>query len=137
MDGSMWYANGGGGIFEHVDGPFAGPNPDPVIVAEGFGGVTGVSGDGWPIMPGLAGFGADDATITPAVFTPADQTKIAADTAAAIALLAQDAKQPDSNAAKLLKATKPARSYAWAWWVGGGVLALAIGSVIVAARRRP
>ena len=90
MDGSMWYANGGGGIFEHVDGPYAGPAYcDPVVRAAGFGGVSvidmdasmrnpdgswvtrralrgvpGVSGDGWPVMPGLAGFGAlgaDDA----------------------------------------------------------------------------
>jgi hypothetical protein len=54
MDGSMWYARGGGGIFEHVDGPYAGPHPDPVIRALGFDGLSG------------GGFGAQDGETQPA-----------------------------------------------------------------------
>lgn len=39
MDGSMWYEKGGGGIFKHWSGPYAGPNP--VSEALGFAGLAG------------------------------------------------------------------------------------------------
>ena len=175
MDGSMWYANGGGGIFEHVDGPYAGPAYcDPVVRAAGFGGVSvldmdasmrnpdgswvtrralrgvpGVSGDGWPVMPGLAGFGAlgaDDATaeVAPVVFTAEDDTKFDQMTEDLVAtyqsgkLAKTDAVDRAIQGAGTWAAGEQnqqqnQRKYAWIGWaVGGTVLAIGVGAAILA-----
>ena len=159
MDGSMWYANGGGGIFEHVDGPFAGPNFDPVVEAEGFGGVPGVpgdgwpvmpglagfagvrgvSGDGWPVMPGLAGFGALGADGT-AMFTDADNALIARETDSLIKSYASGTAKSDEIDRAIQAAgawsTQSKKSTVWLWVLGGS--ALVIGGIVVwgTARRR-
>lgn len=128
MDGSMWYANGGGGIFEHVNGPYAGPHPDPVIRALGFDGLSG------------GGFGAEDAgTPVPDPVERGVPIAIAADAATIDDLVGQSLADLGLSYSKVPATVAGGAGSGWPLWakvtVGVGAAALLLVGVSLVMRR--
>lgn len=128
MDGSMWYANGGGGIFQHVDGPFA-DDCDPVVVGTGFG-----------ARGGFGALGQDGAAVDQPVFTLEDTARMAAETTALLRDYASGSKTLGDDIRNSGLWAQQQRQGRSAWvavaWVAGGLAVVGAGAAVVLAARR-
>lgn len=118
MDGSLSYATGGRGIFQHADGPFAGPSSRFAVEALG----SGVLPDG------------DLGAFTP--LTPEESAAIARETADAVARLRSASNLTSGEKATLDEAIEAASRWSteppmpwykkprvWTWIIGGVLVA--------------
>lgn len=118
MDGSLSYATGGRGIFQHVDGPFAGPTSRLAVETLG----SGVLG------------GSEFGAFTP--LTPEESVAVARETADALARLRSEQNMTSGEKATLDEAIEAASRWSaeaslpwykkpktWTWIIGGVLVA--------------